>query len=297
MFSLLRQSYDVTAELHVEGSIVFISSSNTMDLKNPYFRYSGGAAPQTSSNGNGQAMGGDNYWGHMDDGYNSECMLSVLLQSDLKPIIVLTLTNSSYMIADMPNGNSNACHQLNQGGVADMPMDISQKLNNSNLHSSSTMNAAATNDQMDFHADHQQPNIHPGCISSTGRNGRVAIGVNHHQQQHVQPQQQQQLLQLVGNHTQQPPVNGGGGGVTNSISGGLSSVSLGGLNIASNNALLMGATTSAQNAVAQQLIGGAMSPSLFAHTIGGSGHDAVPMLMPHHATAAVPNLMAQVSVR
>lgn len=126
-----------------------------------------------------------------------------------------------------------------------------------------------------------QPNIHPGCISSTGRNGRVAAASTN------------QLLQMVGGAS---VVAGGAagttGGVTNSISGGLSSVSLGGLNIASNN-ILMAAATSTQNAAAQQLIGGAMSPSMFAHTAGDAMH-AIPMMLPH-PSAAAPNIMSQVS--
>ena len=79
-----------------------------------------------------------------------------------------------------------------------------------------------------------QPNIHPGCISSTGRNARTSS------------------------------ITPSAAGVASSISG-LSSVSLGGLNLVgsvSNSNILMGAT-STQNAAAQQLIGGAISPSLF----------------------------------
>ena len=44
-----RQSYDVTIEVGVEGSAT--RSSNTLDLKNPYFRYTG-QAPQPPPGGN-----------------------------------------------------------------------------------------------------------------------------------------------------------------------------------------------------------------------------------------------------
>lgn len=80
-----------------------------------------------------------------------------------------------------------------------------------------------------------QPNIHPGCISSTGRNCRTGSVP----------------ISSIPN-------------VASSISGSLSSVSLGSLNLVghlSNNILM--AATSTQNAAAQQLIGGAISPALF----------------------------------
>ncbi len=44
-----RQSYDVTIEVGVDGSST--RSSNTLDLKNPYFRYTG-QAPQPPPGGN-----------------------------------------------------------------------------------------------------------------------------------------------------------------------------------------------------------------------------------------------------
>lgn len=57
-----RQSYDVTIDLKIEGTNV--SSSNTLDLKNPYFRYTGAmtpAPPGTSTQSPSEA-----YWSHLD---------------------------------------------------------------------------------------------------------------------------------------------------------------------------------------------------------------------------------------
>ncbi|KAG4066161.1 hypothetical protein HA402_010363 [Bradysia odoriphaga] len=57
-----RQSYDVTIDLKIDGTD--ISSSNTLDLKNPYFRYTGAmtpAPPGTSTQSPSEA-----YWSHLD---------------------------------------------------------------------------------------------------------------------------------------------------------------------------------------------------------------------------------------
>lgn len=127
----------------------------------------------------------------------------------------------------MTNGTSNGCHQMQP--VQDIPMD--------------------------FHVS-QQPNIHPGCIPSTGRNGRATS----------MTAPDQQIFQVWGNTL---PTNNGahstGGGVTNSISGGLSSVSLSGN--------LVAQATSNLNADAQRLMSGVPN------TIDGS-----------------PNVLAQVSI-
>lgn len=98
----------------------------------------------------------------------------------------------------------------NGNGIADMPLDIAQKLNNSTMHGGNNGMAPVAPDN-EYNGN--QPNIHPGCISSTGRNGRTSALL----------QQPQHLL-----HTVVQQSNGGGGGITQSLSGGLSSVSLSG---------------------------------------------------------------------
>ncbi|KAF4528665.1 hypothetical protein B566_EDAN017540 [Ephemera danica] len=57
-----RQSYDVTIELCVEGT--GIRSANTLDLKNPYFRYTG-QAPQVPA-GMNQTSPSENIWAQLD---------------------------------------------------------------------------------------------------------------------------------------------------------------------------------------------------------------------------------------
>lgn len=56
-----RQSYDVTMNLHLEGTS--ITSSNTFDLKNPYFRYTGAVAPPP---GNNSTSPSENVWLQLD---------------------------------------------------------------------------------------------------------------------------------------------------------------------------------------------------------------------------------------
>ncbi|XP_049304572.1 histone-arginine methyltransferase CARMER [Bactrocera dorsalis] len=57
-----RQSYDVTIDLHIDGTL--ISSSNTLDLKNPYFRYTG--APVQAPPGTSTQSPSEQYWSQLD---------------------------------------------------------------------------------------------------------------------------------------------------------------------------------------------------------------------------------------
>ena len=58
-----RQSYDVTIELKLEGTNME-SSSNTLDLKNPYFRYTGAAAQPPPGLNNTSPS--ESYWTTLD---------------------------------------------------------------------------------------------------------------------------------------------------------------------------------------------------------------------------------------
>lgn len=122
-----RQSYDVTIELMVNGTTH--CSKNTIDLKNPYFRYTG--APVQPPPGVSNVSPSENYWATMD--------------------------------------TRNVTMAVN--GIADVAMDTTQTLINNNLMAANNLIALVDTNHM---ADsNQSPNIHPGCIPSTGR-GRVA---------------------------------------------------------------------------------------------------------------------------
>jgi len=62
MVANAKQSYDLTIECKIEGTAT--TSTNTLDLKNPYFRYTG-VAP-TPPPGNNHTSPSEDYWGQMD---------------------------------------------------------------------------------------------------------------------------------------------------------------------------------------------------------------------------------------
>lgn len=57
-----RQSYDVTIRLSIDGTNT--TSSNVLDLKNPYFRYTG--APTQPPHGTTTQSPSEAYWSHLD---------------------------------------------------------------------------------------------------------------------------------------------------------------------------------------------------------------------------------------
>ncbi|KAJ8956699.1 hypothetical protein NQ318_014054 [Aromia moschata] len=128
-----RQSYDVTIELTVEGTTQ--TSKNTLDLKNPYFRYTG--APVQPPPGVSNVSPSESYWSQLD-------------------------AQGVRNAVNMVNG-------MSVNGLGEVSMDTTQTLINNNLMAS---NLIALVDPQHM-AEPAQPNIHPGCISSTGR-GRVA---------------------------------------------------------------------------------------------------------------------------
>ncbi|XP_044764864.1 histone-arginine methyltransferase CARMER isoform X3 [Coccinella septempunctata] len=125
-----RQSYDVTIELTVEGTTQ--CSTNTLDLKNPYFRYTG--APVQPPPGVSNVSPSENYWSQLD---------------------AQGVRNEYFTAVNMVNG-------MSVNGLGEVSMDTTQTVLNNNLMANNLIAL-----------DGAPPNIHPGCISSTGR-GRVA---------------------------------------------------------------------------------------------------------------------------
>ncbi|CAH1991042.1 unnamed protein product [Acanthoscelides obtectus] len=152
-----RQSYDVTIELTVEGTSQ--TSKNTLDLKNPYFRYTG--APVQPPPGVSNVSPSESYWSQLD-------------------------AQGVRNAVNMVNG-------MSVNGLGEVSMDTSQTLINNNLMASNLIalvDAQHVPDPPSQHASSgapggqqqqnqgAQPNIHPGCIPSTGRGGRGVVAAS-----------------------------------------------------------------------------------------------------------------------
>nr|XP_040226492.2 histone-arginine methyltransferase CARMER [Anopheles coluzzii]XP_040226493.2 histone-arginine methyltransferase CARMER [Anopheles coluzzii] len=192
-----RQSYDVEIDLKLEGTM--ISSSNTLDLKNPYFRYTG--APVAAPPGSNTTSPSEAFWSQLD-----------------------------------AQGARNAVNLVNGITVNGLgEVDMSSTIINTNLMA---IGGGANGGGPGGH----QPNIHPGLISSTGRQQQQQQ--QQQQQAAVGPQQQQQQQSTTAQQLAMTPPIGC-------------------------------AATSTQNVAQHQLIGGAISPSLFTSP-------AQPILNSHH---------------
>uniref|UniRef100_A0A1B6CGN0 type I protein arginine methyltransferase n=2 Tax=Clastoptera arizonana TaxID=38151 RepID=A0A1B6CGN0_9HEMI len=110
-----RQSYDVTMDLCIEGA-ENTRSVNTLDLKNPYFRYSG--QPVVAPPGASTTSPSEAYWSQLD-------------------------VQGARQAVNMVNG-------ISVNGLGEVSMEAAQNTNN-------------------LIGLVSQPNIHPGSISSTGR--------------------------------------------------------------------------------------------------------------------------------
>uniref|UniRef100_A0A182PK48 Histone-arginine methyltransferase CARMER n=1 Tax=Anopheles epiroticus TaxID=199890 RepID=A0A182PK48_9DIPT len=182
-----RQSYDVEIDLKLEGTM--ITSSNTLDLKNPYFRYTG--APVAAPPGSNTTSPSEAFWSQLD-----------------------------------AQGARNAVNLVNGITVNGLgEVDMSSTIINTNLMAIGSNGGG------------NQPNIHPGLISSTGRQQQQQPQAGNSQQQQQQQSTTAQQLAMT------PPIGC--------------------------------AATSTQNVAQHQLIGGAISPSLFTSP-------AQPILNSHH---------------
>ncbi|XP_049805040.1 probable histone-arginine methyltransferase CARMER isoform X2 [Schistocerca nitens] len=125
-----RQSYDVTIELCVEGTGT--RSSNTLDLKNPYFRYTGQAAQPPP--GVNHTSPSETYWSQIDaQGARQVNMVNGIAVNGLGEVATI---DASQTAPNLMGLGKQLSHYLIIDG---------------------------------------QPNIHPGSISSTGRQ-RVCAG-------------------------------------------------------------------------------------------------------------------------
>ncbi|RZC41567.1 histone-arginine methyltransferase CARMER [Asbolus verrucosus] len=144
-----RQSYDVTIDLAVEGTNQ--SSKNTLDLKNPYFRYTG--APVQPPPGISNVSPSENYWSQLDaQGVRNGIFYSFI---NLEIFVKYSV--------NMVNG-------MSVNGLGEVSMDTTQTIINSNMMANNLIALVVDPSHL---SEATQPNIHPGCISSTGR-GRVA---------------------------------------------------------------------------------------------------------------------------
>ncbi|CAG9835693.1 unnamed protein product [Diabrotica balteata] len=164
-----RQSYDVTIELTVEGTMH--TSQNTLDLKNPYFRYTG--APVQPPPGVSNVSPSESYWSQLD-------------------------AQGVRNAVNMVNG-------MSVNGLGEVSMDTTQTLLNNNLMAANNLIALVDSQHM-AGADGTPPNIHPGCISSTGR-GRVAASpTSTHTAQLIGGAISPSLFTSPSHHQQQPLV-------------------------------------------------------------------------------------------
>ncbi|XP_072386671.1 histone-arginine methyltransferase CARMER isoform X2 [Diabrotica undecimpunctata] len=163
-----RQSYDVTIELTVEGTMH--TSQNTLDLKNPYFRYTG--APVQPPPGVSNVSPSESYWSQLD-------------------------AQGVRNAVNMVNG-------MSVNGLGEVSMDTTQTLLNNNLMAAN--NLIALVDSQHMAGEGTPPNIHPGCISSTGR-GRVAASpTSTHTAQLIGGAISPSLFTSPSHHQQQPLV-------------------------------------------------------------------------------------------
>uniref|UniRef100_A0A336LVA9 Histone-arginine methyltransferase CARMER n=1 Tax=Culicoides sonorensis TaxID=179676 RepID=A0A336LVA9_CULSO len=203
-----RQSYDVTFNLKLEGTN--IESSNTLDLKNPYFRYTGAAVPAPPGTNNTSPS--ENYWNQLD-------------------------AQGARSAVNLVNG-------ITANNLIDPTIDFSHTILGNGCSNFVTIGGGSG-----------YPGIHPGSIPSTGRKSSNSGGSSSNQQTPVG-----QIL----NTQQFTNTNGIIPGLSSPLGNSLNHVLNGIPNIAVSNQILLsgGTPTSTQNVAQQQLIGGAISPSL-----------------------------------
>lgn len=112
-----RQSYDVTMDLRVEST--GITSSNTLDLKNPYFRYAG--QPAIIPPGHNTTSPSEVYWGQLDvqGARQAISMVNGMTVNGLGEVAVMNDgSNTTSSLLGLDNQNGAAANAAGAGATA-----------------------------------------------------------------------------------------------------------------------------------------------------------------------------------
>lgn len=179
-----RQSYDVTINLSLENTE--IKSSNTLDLKNPYFRYTG--APAAVPVGSSTTSPTESYWSQLDLNNVAQRNTATVPTGTGNDIGVNEITVASIPTNNLVNGITvNGINDLQLASAVGGNGDVLLVDSNGGI-----VVGGLTHPHHQHHGHHHQ------------HHNTSDLGVTQHSHSHVQQQQQQQhqLPQQQHHHTQ-----------------------------------------------------------------------------------------------